>query len=272
MKKTIKNLFPYLTVLSITILLIAVYLYSSHVKTGTKRYIFSRIFLQEQAIEVIQSRMGEFTLLGYMPLACGNGYINKDSTITLAAIIPSDSLSYSAGFYRFNPVSKKICMDSCLTRFDINDNYQNSTQRQLAYDGSFYESDEYITYTCRYMSDIYIFDRKGIFISHLKTKDNVPVPSIIRYKDYYILERGKARTTNIASIAFRGKLYVMSFLIKRDIGKYVIDCYDINNKKYKYSFYVDNAAHEDNNFACQFELIDGKLNIITPNCKTIVRL
>lgn len=86
------------------------------------------------------------------------------------------------------------------------------------------------------------------------------------------MERGKARTTNIASIAYREKLYVMSFLIKRNIGKYVIDCYDINDKKYEYSFCVDNAAHEDNNLACQFELIDDKLNIITPNCKTIVRL
>lgn len=273
MKKAIKSFFPYLTVLSITILLITVYLYSSHVKLGRKSYVFPRTFPREQTKEVIQSITGKFEYMGYIPLPCGNGYINKDSTVTLAAIVPNDSLCISyAGFYRFNPVTKNICIDSCLTQFDINDNYHNSTQRQLAYDGSFYESEEYITYTCRYMSDIYIFDKKGHFFSHLKTKDNVPVPSIIRYKEYYILERGKACSTNIASVAYNGKLYVMSFLAKRNINKYIIDCYDIYNKTYMYSFYIDNAVHEDNCLVCQFELKDNKLKIVTSNCKTLVRL
>jgi hypothetical protein len=274
MDTKIKNIIPYIVVLSVTLLLIVVYLCSSHMKMERKSYIFQRVFPEKGVIRIIRSEKGKFeNKKGCILLPGGCGYVSNDSSIALAAVIHSDSTRLSCiGFYIFNPSSKEIYKDSCIKTFDINGKYQNSAQRQLAFNGTFHESDEYITYTCHYIPDIYVFDRKGKFISHLQTMDKTPLPSVIKYGDYYILDRSKAHTTNVASVVCKGKLYVMSLLTKRNVGKYVLDCYDISNKSYLYSSYVENAAHEDNYLVNQFNLTGNNLTITTFDCKTIVKL
>ena len=104
----------------------------------------------------------------------------------------------------------------------------------------------YITYTFQHLSQIFVFDEMGNFVKEVHTKDNVPYPSIIRYKQYYIYERGKTFNSNVASFADGEFLYVLSYRIPRREKQFVLDTYNLGTGKYQYSVCVSNGDKYSN--------------------------
>lgn len=112
---------------------------------------------------------------------------------------------------------------------------------------------------------LYLFDRTF-------RKDNVPPPSIIKYQDYYLYERGKAFNTNMAAFVHKNRFYAFSLKTSSHLTQFLLDCYDINNNEYLYSFYIDNASHEENLYIEDVTVKGDTVTIESRNSTTIIGL
>ena len=134
-------------------------------------------------------------------------------------------------------------MDNQFKRFIINHadlacGYSNIYEKRLAYDGVFLRFSNYITYTFQHLPIIVVFDAKGNLLKQIHTKDNVPCPSIIRYKHLYIYERGKTFNSNISSFVNGQLLYVFSYRVPKISKEFVVDIYSLETGKYLYSAHI----------------------------------
>ena len=259
---------------TITLVVIIGYLVYSHEQMRTGIYIFERRYADNDIVKLIESRKGDFSdIEGDLSVDQWTCYLNQDSSVCILALILPDSLSqYPNGFYKYDFVKRKVDYNSLLTSFDIKDNYNNYLKRLLALGGVFFESSEYITYSCFYTPNIYVFRKNGDFVCHIKTKDNVPLPEISKYKDCYMLTMGKTYNSNVASFVYNNNIYVMSSQIERNLDKYVIDSYSLSTGDYLYSFFIDNAASEGNYIVNSLKMNKDVVELTTPNCKTIFRM
>lgn len=273
-RKYNKGVLPYFLISTITLFVIIGYLAYAHEKMRTGIYIFKRNYIDKDVVKLIESRKGNFfDIEGDLSVDQWTCYLNQDSSVCILALVTPDSLSqYPNGFYKYDFEKKKVDYNSLLTSFDIKDNYNNYLKRILALGGVFFESSEYITYSCFYTPNIYVFRKNGDFVSHIKTEDNVPLPEISKYKDYYLLVMGKTHNSNMASFVYKENVYVISSQIERNLGKYVIDCYSLSTGDYLYSFYVDNAASEGNGIVNSLKMNRDVVELTTPKCKTIFRM
>jgi hypothetical protein len=239
-----------------------------------KTYVFDRIYIDQPRVIVLESEENKDVFFGYNNFEINEGvcYINKDTTICFAAIVQDSTKQIESGFYPYSVVNNTYRKDQCLALFDLPNPYDFHQERVLAYNGFFSESDDYITYTFYYFPDIIIFNKKGEYVDRIKTKDNVPSPSVIRYKNYFVFERKKAYNSNFASFVYKDKIYVLSAQSISHLGKYLIDCYSFKSKEYLYSFYVSNAVEEENDYVNSLLMIGDTVTITTKNCKTILKL
>lgn len=270
----LRRLLPYLAVLLSCVIVICIYLYASHQQMSRKSYIFKRAYVNNTIINILESQKEPHNNYDYYNLELKNGvcYVSKDSTLCFAAIVKDSTKQYESGFYPYNIFSMSINKTQNITLFNLPDPYNFQQERTLAYNGFFSESNDYITYTFYYFPYVFIFDKRGKYIGQLKTKDDVPPPSIIRYKKFFVFERAKTYNSNFASFIHKNKIFVLSAQTLRNIGKYVVDCYDFKTKEYLYSFYIGNAVEEDNNYLNFLSTKEDSVTMVTDKCMTIFRI
>lgn len=78
-------------------------------------------------------------------------------------------------------------------------------------------------------------------ITYIKTKDNVPSPSFIHYKNSIFYERGKTFNSNIASFVKGDFVYVISYRVPVSNKKFIFDIYNRENGDYITSIDVENG-------------------------------
>lgn len=180
-----------------------------------------------------------------------------------------------------NHIHFSICAKStkslkCIENLELelSDKYKTFPEKALAYNGTFLKAFNYITYNFAHIPYIYIFNKKGDFIKEIKTKDNVPYPSVIQYKDYFLLERGKSFNSNIASFVYRDILCVFSYHVP-SYERLTIDCYGLSDGMYKGSISIKVEGRMDNSMidevvtASKYILINLRGRIITLQCLPI---
>lgn len=150
--------------------------------------------------------------------------------------------------------------------------YKVLPEMTMAYSGTFLKANNYITYSFEHIPYVYVFDGKGCLLKTIKTKDNVPFPSIINYKEMFIYERGKVFNSNISSFVYKNNVYVFSYHTDLTNG-YLVDCYSLINGDYQGSFSIDNGIGLQNrdidnviSYSQRILLFAGK-NIITFKCR-----
>ena len=279
MKARSNSRWPYVIVLSATFFISITYLFISSEQMVKKSYVFIRKIAESPKAEVISSE----TITSkhdikpkYKKVDGDLKYLIKtitlDSLNSFVAMVKSETLSIPAGIYKINNAKHKMDISECLTEFNLPDQYDDTAQRLLAYDGSFFESADFVTFNFMHFPDIYVLTKDGKLVSHLKTKDGAPAPHIIKYKEFNMLDRGNAYYTNAASFVIGEKLYVLSFLCPKQLGKYTIDCYDMYTKNYEYSFYIENDSEEDNTFVHEMKVTGNIVTITTEKNRTTFRI
>ena len=108
----------------------------------------------------------------------------------------------------------------------------------LLYNGEFSEIGNYIIYKCDLQSLIFLFDLKGNYITTIKTKENVPEPSITVFNDMYVYTRGRTFNSNVGAFVCKEYLNVISYRSNED-RRVVVDRYSISNGNYIDSFVLD---------------------------------
>lgn len=119
------------------------------------------------------------------------------------------------------------------------DNYSTYLERSMAYDGSFLAYGDYITYSSFHTPYVWIFSSEGKYLQTVKTRDSVPMPTLMHYKNATLYERGKTFNTNAASFVKDGEVLVFSQRIERLHNQLVLDAYSLSNGKYLNSYRFD---------------------------------
>ena len=154
---------------------------------------------------------------------------------------------------------------------ELSDKYKTFQEKALAYSGVFHRAFNHITYSFSHIPYIYVFNDKRIFITAIKTKDNVPYPSVIQYKDYFILERGESFNSNIASFVYKDILCVFSYHAP-SYGEFTVDCYNLSDGMYKGSISIKNEENMDNRMidevviTSKYILINSRGRVTTFQC------
>lgn len=108
----------------------------------------------------------------------------------------------------------------------------------LSYNGAFCKANNYIIYRCDLQSLIFLFDLKGNYITTIKTKENIPEPTITVFNDIYVYTRERTFNSNVGAFTHKGYLNVISY---RSNNSYqvVVDRYSISNGEYVNSYTLD---------------------------------
>lgn len=123
--------------------------------------------------------------------------------------------------------------------------YTSYPELSLVYDGVFNEGDSLVTYTCLHVPWVYVFDLEGNLVREITTKDRVPVPTITRFKDYFVFERGRTFNSNMASFARADTLYVFSYRVPASPG-FTVDLYGIPRGGYLGSIGLESGGEATN--------------------------
>lgn len=277
MQEKIRKIIPYILIGTATVIAILIYLLTANKRKDTSLYLFDRTFTKETVCLPIDSKP-KSPVKYYVSAAQETGiqnaiaFVSLDSVHTFVAMVKSDSMPQSSGLYRYDLQHRTVYTDSCLYQFNLPGNYENVFQRQLAYDAKISRLSDGFVLSFLHFSDVFVFDKQGKLRHHLKTKDNVPPPSIIKYQDYYLYERGKAFNTNMAAFVHKDKFYAFSLKTSSHLTHFLLDCYDINNNEYLYSFYIDNASHEENLYIENVTVKGDTVTIGSRNCATIIKM
>lgn len=266
-------------VLSATAIAVVIYLYTEHKGFHEKKYVFERVFINDPSYQIMESKRIDpdsfRTKLGEaINIKNAISYINVDSSTSFVSLVGADStISYPSGIYRLEGNNQAAISDSCLICFDLYEKkYSNYKQKLLAYDCKLSRSDNYLLVIFLHFSDIIIFNSDGKLIKRIKTKDNVPPPSIITNGTFTYFERGKAFNTNRAAFIHKHTLYVFSLRNEDRQDMYLVDCYNIDGGKYEYSFWIKNVASEDNQTVENATLSGNILTIESRNCITKIEM
>ena len=127
----------------------------------------------------------------------------------------------------------------------------------MAYSGIFRKYGEYITYSFAHFPWIYIFSLNGPLITIIHTKDDIPHPSIIRYKNYYLYERGKTHNSNLFSCVKSDIVFVLSYRVPSNHNGFLLDRYSLSSGQYLSSIDVpgpDKTGNQD--ITCVWSMSD----------------
>ncbi len=192
--------------------------------------------------------------------------IDKDKFLTIDTDTTTNNVSFSTCVKTSNSLK-------CIEKFkiELTDKYKVFQEKALAYGGYFLKAFNYITYSFSHIPYIYVFNNKGKFITSIKTKDNVPYPSVIQYKDYFIFERGNSFNSNLASFVYNNIVCVFSYHAPT-YGEITVDCYNLSNGKYRGSISIKNEGKVDNTMideivtTSKYILISSRGRVITLKC------
>lgn len=126
------------------------------------------------------------------------------------------------------------------------DRYSNKNERVMAYYGTFLKAYNNITFTFAHIPFIIVFSNNGSPIKIIKTKDNVPFPVIIQYKDYYLYKRGETFNSNIGAYVKNNFVYVFSSRVPFNTKHFIIDVYNLTTGAYINSIVADNKNTANN--------------------------
>ena len=149
--------------------------------------------------------------------------------------------------------------------------YQVYQEQVLAYDGKFLNTNGIITYTFTHLPYIYVFDKTGKLIKNVKTLDNVPAPSIIKFEDFYIFERGKTFNSNVGAFVKDNSLFVLSFRIAAP-AHYIIDKYNLHKGEYQGSFTIPNQNNMNNRDIEKLVFLHNHILIVSKNSVTTLKI
>lgn len=277
MQEKIRKIIPYILIGTATVVAILIYLLAANKRKEYSLYLFDRTFTKETVCLPIESKP-KSPINHYVSVEQETGvqnavsFVALDSVHAFVAMVKSDSIPQSSGLYRYDPLHRKAYSDSCLCQFNLPDNYENALQRLLAYDAKISRIPDGFVLSFLHFSDVFVFDSHGKMKHHLRTKDNVPPPSIIKYQDYYLYERGKAFNTNKAAFVHKNKFYAFSLKTSSHLTQFLLDCYDINNNEYLYSFYIDNVSREENLYIENVAVKGDSVTIESRNSTTIIKM
>lgn len=233
-----RNLFLCISFVVVTILLSFGFLAMHRVGNTKQNYFFQRIYSDNLAnweIQEIPQPNNKTLPLCRKTDIVDSVVLDDNKCIAFGPIDTTNTADYSFFYYsitnnsyRHNIVNHNIL--SC--------DYSNKFEKRLAYDGVFLKYNNHITYTFQHLPLIFVFDIKGKLLRRIHTKDNVPCPSIIRYKHLYIYERGKTFNSNISSFVNGKQLYVFSYRVPKISGRFIVDAYSIKTGEYLYSIRI----------------------------------
>lgn len=241
--KKYKDLFLCTNIIIVTIILFFVFLLYNRVGGSQDPYFFTRKYSDIGASWSLQKVTRPDSL--DMKQVSATKMIDSVELYNhnLLAFEPNDSSS-TASFHFFHYVSS----DNRIKRIRIDSNiptctYSNVYEKRLAYSGVFLMKDNFITYTFNHLPIVSVFDKEGKFVKNIHTIDNVPCPSIIQYKQFYIYERGHAFNSNISSFVDGQYLYVFSYRVPKIATEFIADSYLLSTGKYQFSIRISNTGN-----------------------------
>ncbi len=82
-------------------------------------------------------------------------------------------------------------------------------------------------------------------MAEVETRDRIPFPTIIRYRDYFVFERGRTFNSNMGSFARGDTLYVFSYRVPASPG-FTLDLYGIPGGDYLGSIGLESGGEATN--------------------------
>ncbi len=116
----------------------------------------------------------------------------------------------------------------------------------MAYYGTFLNAYNNITFTFTHIPYVVIFSPNGTPIKIINTKDNIPFPEIIQYKDYYLYKRGATFNSNIGAYVKGNFVYILSYRTPFNTSYFIIDVYNLSTGTYINSIVAKNKDHANN--------------------------
>lgn len=182
-------------------------------------------------------------------------------TLSFETINAKSTSGYA--FYLHRAGEEGFYNRQCTFKLPFADTYCNKFERKLAFYGVFFASNNNITFTFIHLPYVYVFNERGQFVASIHTKDDVPMPSIIHYKGYYLYERGRTFNSNIASFVHNGNLYVMSSRVPKTVDQFLFDIYRLDNGKYSGSFSVDGIGNFTNHDVDALDFQNGNVLVVS---------
>lgn len=154
--------------------------------------------------------------------------------------------TYKTGFFVLDMLNNKIIeskiiqSDSASYRLDTITMYAGYFQKT---------ADNSLIYTCERNPMIFIFNSKGVSYKEIMTKDNTPMPKIIKNsRNMYFFSHDGSTYTNSGVFTDNDNLFVFSMASKfRD--KIIIDQYSKKTKKYVQSYKLSYNNYNSNDIA-----------------------
>ena len=192
------------------------------------------------------------------------------SSKAIVALIGNDT--QSSGIYIYQHTDSNTINLNKIYSFELQKNYKTFEERRMAFDGLFYESEHFITFTCQHFPIIYIIDKEHLTCKALKTKGNIPPPSIKHVGDYYIFDRRQTCNSNFSSFVIDSMLYVFPNQEGQNNIEYVVDCYTLNTQDYRHSFVIANKIHEGNEPFVSISIRKDTVFLQSQKCLTTFKL
>lgn len=138
------------------------------------------------------------------------------------------------------------------------DSYTSYAERRMAYDGLFTHVGNYITYSCLYMPYVYVFTSQGDYVQTIQTRDKVPNPQLLHYKNNILFEPGKTFNTNYISWIYKKRVFVFSHRIEFSETDFIVDIYDLQSGLYCESFRITSNGLGNNRSVYGFFYYSGQ--------------
>ncbi len=258
-----KDLFLCANIVIVTIILFFGFLIYNRVDRSQDTYFFQRKYLDYGTKWNVQELSRSDSLDTLQGSTTGKIDSVELYNHTFLAFEPTDTSSIASfAFFRY------ISIDDSLKRTIENVHvpacdYSNVYEKRLAFDGVFLKKENYVTYTFNHLPLVLVFDKEGNYIRQIDTKDKVPCPSIIRYKQFYIYERGHAFNSNISSFVDGKCVYVFSYRTPKLIKEFMVDAYSLVTGEYKFSIRITNNGYNKNTDIDKIYAVDDNIYIDT---------
>jgi len=154
--------------------------------------------------------------------------------------------TYKTGFFVLDMLHNKIIESKIIQTDSVS--YRLDTVTMYA--GYFQKTvDKSLIYICERNPMIFLFNKNGVLDGDLKTKDNTPMPKIIKNsKNMYFFSRDGSTYTNSGVFTDKENLFVFSMASKLK-DKIIIDQYSRKTKEYVQSFKLNYNNYNSNDIA-----------------------
>lgn len=162
---------------------------------------------------------------------------------------------YKTGFFVLN-VSNNSIIESKV----LHANKKSYSPEFIVMNSGFFQKlgDSSIAFTCDKNSQIFLFNENGVFVKMFNTKDNTPMPKVIKKSDSYFYSHAGLNFSNSGLFVNKDNLFVFSMASKYS-DKIIIDQYSKSTLRYIQSYKLDyksnNSSKIDNVFIDKNKII-----------------